>query len=228
MKKFDVYMITYTETNGESNFRHAQRTVYPQIKRIDNIKGRSNAYAKVFEDTDADFVYIVSGDHNINPEFKFKEPTDDAVHIWPSVNRSNQYVSYSSGIKLFPVAQFKNHKFDKVDPLLGFDHKVILETDPASTHQWDYNDFAIFSHVVKENIILRVMIDEGINGAVDEYATWQTWDLHPEYSRENIKVFWEFAETLNPNDVPDELFDDYDHLKKMFVDSFIKTEVNAR
>ena len=49
MKTFDVYMITYTETNGDSNFRRLQTVVYPQAKRMDNIKGRNNSYAKIFQ-----------------------------------------------------------------------------------------------------------------------------------------------------------------------------------
>lgn len=228
MKKFDVYMITYTEANGESNFRHLQTSSYAKAKRIDNVKGRSNAYAKVFQDTDADYVYIVPGDHNVSPEFVFEEPQDDAIHIWPSVNRSNQHISYTSSIKLFPVAFFKNHTFDKVDPLLGISHPVVLEETPASTNQWDYNDFSTFAHVVKENLTLRLMIDQEIAGAKEEYLKWQEWDLHPGYSKDNIKVFWEFAEQLNPNEVSEDLFDTYDQLKKMFVESFIKTEVNTR
>ena len=221
-------MITYTEANAESNFRYLQKTLYPQAKRIDNVKGRSNAYAKVFQDTDADYVYIIPGDHNVNEDFVFEEPKDDNIHVWPSVNRSNQYISYNSGIRLFPVAPLKNHVFDKVDPLLGIDHTFVLETKSASNNQWDYNDFSMFSHIVRENITLRVMMDEGVEHANYEYNKWQEWDLHPAYSRDNIKVFWEFAETLNPNDIPDELFDTYDHLKKMFVESFIKSEVDAR
>jgi len=228
MKKFDVYIITYTETNGESNYRHLQKSIYPQVKRVDNIKGRSNAYAKVFEDTDADYVYIVSGDHNVSTTFKFEEPVDDAIHVWPSINRSNQHPTYTSGIKLFPVAPFKNHVFDKVDPLLGIEHNIVLEVEPASTHQWDYNDFAIFSHVVKENLTLRMMIAEGIHGAKEEYEQWQKWDMHPVFSKDNIKVFWEFAETLDPAEVPEELFDTYDHLKQMFIDSFVKSEISTK
>jgi len=228
MKTFDVYMITYTETNGESNFRRLQTVVYPQAKRMDNIKGRNNAYAKIFQETTAKYVYIIHGDHSINEDFVFLEPQDDNIHIWPSVNRSNQQVSYNSSIKLFPVAPFKEHEFDKVDPLLGIDHKIVLESTPASNNQWDYNDFSIFAHVVRENIILRVMIDDNIVGALEEYNKWQEWEFHPPYSRENIQTFWEFGETLNPDEVSDDLFNDYDLLKKMFIESFIKTEIDAK
>jgi hypothetical protein len=228
MKKFDVYIITYTETNGESNYRFIEKNIYPQIKRVDNIKGRSNAYAKVFEDTDADYVYIVPGDHNVSVDFKFEEPIDDAVHVWPSKNRANQIESYSSGIRLFPVAKFKNHQFNKIDPLLDINHQVILETKIASVDQWDYSDFATFTHVVKQNLILRMMINEGIVGAEEEFKKWQEWDAYPPFSQENIKTFWEFASTLDLYEIPDSLFDTYDDLKKMFIDSFIKTEINAR
>jgi hypothetical protein len=228
MKTFDVYMITYTETNGESNFRRLQTVVYPQAKRMDNIKGINNAYAKIFQETTAEYVYIIHGDHSINEDFVFPEPQDDNIHIWPSVNRSNQQVSYNSSIKLFPVAPFKEHEFDKVDPLLGIDHKIVLEATPASNNQWDYSDFSIFAHVVRENIILRVMIDDNIVGALEEYNKWQEWQFHPPYSRENIQTFWEFGETLNPDEVSDDLFNDYDLLKKMFIESFIKTEIDAK
>jgi hypothetical protein len=228
MKKIDVYIITYTETNGESNYRFIEKNLYPQVKRIDNIKGRSNAYAKIFEDTDADYVYIVSGDHNVNTDFKFIVPSDDAVHVWPSKNRANQMISYSSGIKLFPVAPFKDHKFNKIDPLLDITHKIVLEKEPGSVDQWDYSDFAMFTHIVKQNLTLRMMIDEQIVGAKEEFEKWQEWEAYPEFSRENIKVFWEFASTLDPYQISESLFDTYDDLKKMFIDSFIKTEINAR
>lgn len=228
MKKFDVYIITYTETNGESNFRFIQKNIFPQIKRIDNIKGRSNAYAKVFEDTDADYVYIISGDHNVNLDFKFLEPADDNIHVWPSKNRANQHLSYTSGIRLFPVQPFKSHTFNKVNPLLDITHPIVLETEPASTDQWDYSDFSMFTHIVRRNLTLRMMVEEGINGAQAELDKWKEWDYFPEFSRENIKTFWEFADTLDLNEVPDDLFDSYDILKKMFVESFIKKEINAR
>lgn len=221
-------MITYTETNGDSNYRFVQKGIYPQIKRIDNVKGRSNAYAKVFQETDADYVYIIPGDHNVNSDFKFEEPVDDNIHVWPSVNRANQILSYGSSIILFPVAPFKNHTFDKVNVLLGINHPISLEATPASTDQWDYSDFSMFSHIVRRNIMLRMMIEENIAGAREEFDRWQDWNSYPPFSGDNIKTFWEFANTLDIADISDDLFDSYDILKKMFVESFIKTEVDAR
>lgn len=224
MKKIDVYIITYTETNGDSNFRFIKNNIFPEVKRIDNIKGRSNAYKAVFDDTDADYVYIVEGDHNVNVDFKFDAPPDEAVHVWPSVNRSNQWHTYASGIKLFPVKPFKGYEFNKFDILLGLETPIVLERGSASTHQWDYTDFATFSHTTKQNLKLRAMISEEIAGAQEEYDKWMQWELHPEFSRDNIRTFWEFAETLNLDDLPEDFFDNYDQLKQMFIDSFIKVE----
>ena len=224
MKKIDVYIITYTETNGDSNFRWIKNNLFPEVKRIDNIKGRSNAYKAVFDDTDADYVYIVEGDHNVNPDFKFDVPPDEAVHVWPSVNRSNQWHTYASGIKLFPVQPFKGYEFNKFDVLLGLETPIVLEKGSASAHQWDYTDFAIFSHIARQNLKLRAMISEGIVGAQEEYNKWTEWELHPEYNRENIKTFWDFAETLSLDTLPDDFFDTYDYLKQLFIDSFIKVE----
>ena len=72
------------------------------------------------------------------------------------------------------------------------------------------------------------MIDDKIVGALEEYNKWQEWQFHPPFSRENIQTFWEFGETLNPDEVSDDLFNDYDLLKKMFIESFIKTEIDAK
>jgi hypothetical protein len=216
MDNFEVFIITYTEANGESNHRFLRR-LYNKTLRVDNVKGIAQAYKKVLEDTTADYVYIVEGDHNVKEDFRFKNIEDDNVHVWPSINRCNQMLTHSSGIKCFPVKHYKNHNFNSVDVLLDIPTGIVWEDIPASYNQYDNTDFHTFSHVVKQNLKLRMMMDAKLPHAQDEYNKWQEWDLNVPYRQPLIKGSWAYAESLDHNNLPENFFNDYDELKKAFV-----------
>jgi hypothetical protein len=62
-----------------------------------------------------------------------------------------------------------------------------------------------------------MMMDSNLPHAQHEYDKWQEWDLNVPYRQPLIKDSWAYAENLDHNNLPENFFNDYDELKKAFV-----------
>jgi hypothetical protein len=227
MSNFEVFFISYEEPNADSNFVYVQELA-PEAKRIQGVKGITNAYAEAGKQATADYVYIVEGDNYIKEGFTFKEFDDGAVHAWPCINRSTQAVSFNGGIKLFPREVLQNTQFNKIDVLM-LDHPVTYEAEPASFHAWDTDGFHTVNHTLKQILRLRMMREAGEPGIDDEWDQWHDKQRHSA-NRELIMRVVEYADELSLDDLAEDFFDNHDIIKSIYETKFKldDTDLNKR
>jgi hypothetical protein len=224
MDKFDVFLISFDEVDGDSNWRHLLRLA-PEAVRIHGIKGAATAYQEAASKATKDYFYVVEGDNQMMSEFEFKNIDDGAVHVWPTINRSGQFISYQGCIKAFPTDKFKTHEFCKVDAMLNIDHvPTIFEETPASYHAMDVNSKDSIRHTIKQVLRLRTLIDLGNFWAELELKKWK--ESPHGLQAADIKWAIDYAENLDFNTVDDDFYDNYDALDKI-VEEYMSVSILA-
>ena len=154
---FDVVFISYNEPNAEANW-YRLLEVFPDAKRVKNVKGIFEAHKRAAEVATTDMFYVVDGDAEIIDSWKFDYKPNvfdmDCVHLWTSLNPINDLEYGYGGVKLFPrqmlldattwrvdlttgLGKLKFH--DKVSNITGFN------TDPFGTWRSAFRECAKLS-----------------------------------------------------------------------------------
>jgi hypothetical protein len=218
MSNFEVFFISYEEPNAESNLVYVQELA-PEVKRVQGVKGISNAYAEVAKQATADYVYIVEADNFIKEGFTFKEYNDELIHVWPAINRSTQSLTFNGGVKLFPLKALQETTFNKIDVLI-LDHPIIFEEEVASYHAWDTDEFHTVSHALKQILRLRMMREAGEPGIEEEWNHWHDKQRHSVARSELIMRVVEYADELSLEDLAEDFFDNHDIIKSIYETKF--------
>jgi hypothetical protein len=102
---YDVVFVSYHEPNAEENFRIVRRRA-PDTQRVHGVRGILNAYRQAAAISTTDMVWLVDGDAQLVPDFRFAfEPLPrggGVTYIWDSVNPVNDLVYGYGGVKLMP------------------------------------------------------------------------------------------------------------------------------
>jgi hypothetical protein len=224
MDNFEVFLISFDEVDGDSNWRHLLRTV-PTAIRIHGIKGAAAAYHEAASKAKNKYFYVVEGDNQLMPDFEFKNIEDGAVHVWPNINRSGQFSSYQGCIKAFPTDKFKDYEFCKVDTMLNIEHvPIVFEEIPASWHGFDVNSKDTIRHTIKQVLRLRTLIEFGNFYSQLELNKWKEYP----HSIQSADIKWaiEYAEKMDLNSIDDDFYDNYDALDKI-VEEYMSVRVLA-
>ena len=104
-RPFDVVFMSYRESNADENFSHLVSCA-PHAKRVDGVKGISNAHRRCAELATTSMFYTVDADTVVDKswDFSFQPPLYDRkyLHIWHSRNPINDLQYGWGGIKLWP------------------------------------------------------------------------------------------------------------------------------
>jgi hypothetical protein len=185
---FDVVFISYNEPNAEANW-YRLLEVFPDAKRVKNVKGIFEAHKRAAEVATTDMFYVVDGDAEIIDSWKFDYKPNvfdmDCVHLWTSLNPVNDLEYGYGGVKLFPrnmlleattwrvdlttgLGKLKFH--DKVSNVTGFN------TDPFGTWRSAFRECAKLSSSLESEFNaeteqrLDVWTTQGSDRQYGEYA----------------------------------------------------------
>ena len=183
-KNFDVVFISYKELNAEANW-YRLLEVFPEAKRVKNVKGIFEAHKRAAEIATTDMFYVVDGDAEIIDSWKFDFRPNvfdmDCVHLWTSLNPINDLEYGYGGVKLFPrqllldattwrvdlttgLGKLKFH--DKVSNITGFN------TDPFGTWRSAFRECAKLSSSLQQEYNQETQ---------DRLNTWTTLGANRHY-----------------------------------------------
>jgi len=199
---FDVVFISYNEPNAEANW-YRLLEVFPDAKRVKNVKGIFEAHKRAAEVATTDMFYVVDGDAEIIDSWKFDYKPNvfdmDCVHLWTSLNPINDLEYGYGGVKLFPrnmlleattwrvdlttgLGKLKFH--DKVSNVTGFN------TDAFGTWRSAFRECAKLSSSLQAEFNaeteqrLDVWTTKGSDRQYGEYALHGA-ELGKQYGAEN-------------------------------------------
>ncbi len=135
MPAFDIFFLSYSESNAESNWLELT-TRFPRAKRLHGIRGVYKAHAIIAGCSDTDFYFIVDGDNLVKHDFDFSvpfSPNKDSLYVWRAQNAVNQLVYGFGGIKLYNRSLFQTPKATGPDVATTIAPKYIPVMTLAST-----------------------------------------------------------------------------------------------
>lgn len=178
-KDFDVVFISYSEPNAEANWYRVLE-LFPNAKRVKNVKGIFEAHKRAAEIADTDMFYVVDGDAELVDNWKFDYKPNvfdlDCVHLWTSINPINDLEYGWGGVKLFPRKLLLDAETWKVDLTTGlgklkYINKVSnitsFNSDEFSTWRSAFRECAKLSSGLNSNTTTRSETQERLH-------TWTT------------------------------------------------------
>ncbi len=114
MQKYDIFFISYRETNAEVNWQHLLRQA-PYAKRIQGVTGIGQAYHQASKQAQTEHFYTVDGDNYVREDFDWEHIENlssnrEKVHVWRCQNPVNGLIYGYGGIKLWPKKLFTRPK----------------------------------------------------------------------------------------------------------------------
>ncbi len=99
----DIFFLSYDETNREKNW-HILKSRFPRSRRLHGLKGIGLAHQMCARLSESRFFFVVNGDNEILPDFKFElpRPLTEAVYAFRSLNPVNQLAYGFGAVKIFP------------------------------------------------------------------------------------------------------------------------------
>lgn len=219
---FDVVMLSYYEPNADENFERLLKVI-PNAKRVDRVKGILNAHKQAAMIADTHMVYVVDGDAQLTPNFKFEYYPDiwenDIVHVWRSKNPVNNLIYGYGGVKLFPTQPLRDATKWNVDFTTSISTKfkavqVISNITAFNTDEWNTWK-AAFRECAKlsSNIIERGKNDEN-EKRLEAWKTVGSDREFGEYAIRGAHAGMEYGLSCGPDELKN--INDFDWLKDRF------------
>lgn len=109
---YDVFFISHSETNAETNYEQLTRLVPPnRLRRVHRAGDVIESHVIAASQAETDFFFTVDGDNFITDPsvFDFKPAGQlSSAHLWAMVNPALGLNSSYGAVKLFPTQRFKD------------------------------------------------------------------------------------------------------------------------
>jgi hypothetical protein len=111
MEHSDIVFVSYGETNADKNW-HTLKKIRPHAKRVENIRGISNAYLTAAQIAQTPHFYLIDADNELLPDFTFNfQPFGDyKTFIFRAKNPVNNLEYGYGGIKLYHRESLINYQ----------------------------------------------------------------------------------------------------------------------
>lgn len=185
-KKYDMVFISYNEINAEENFKKLSKR-YPQIKRIENVKGIHQAHIAAANLCDTDYFWVIDGDAIVLDafDFSYKVPKweKNIVHVWRSKNPINNLEYGNGGLKLLPRRLTLEMNTNSIDMTTSISNNFKSMKDVSNITAFNTDPFNAWKSAFRECVKLSSKV---INGQVDaetqsRLKTWCTVGLDKQY-----------------------------------------------
>jgi hypothetical protein len=187
---YDIVFISYNESNAEENWK-LLKDRFPMAKRVNGVKGIHQAHIAAAKKCFTRMFWVVDGDAQLLPTFKFDYQVPEwdleTVHVWRSINPINDLQYGYGGVKLLPRALTMQVDVTETDMTTAISNsfKAIPEisnitafnTDPFSTWRSAFRECAKLSsklinrqHEDETNERLQIWQNVGQDRPFGEYA----------------------------------------------------------
>lgn len=191
LRRYDIFMITYEEPNGEENWKNLCSR-FPNAKRIHGIKGIHNAHLECAKMSETEMFWTIDGDTVIDDSWNFGyyPPAWDRnyLHLWTSRNPVNGLEYGYGSIKLWPRNSVLSHKGRWLDftTTVG---KIKMMDQVIATTFFNSSEYETWKSAFRESIKLlyniskdakdgesKKRLDTWLNVAIDG-ASHSDWSL---------------------------------------------------
>lgn len=185
---FEIIFISYNEPNADKNFIKLQSR-FPNVKRIDGIKGIHQAHKTAAMMVSTEMFYVVDGDAEIVDDFKFDfyVPTyqRDIPHVWHSINPINNLEYGYGGVKLLPTDKVINMPTDTVDMTLSISDKFKVVPQVSNITRFNTDDFNTWKSAFRECVKLSTKpVTENYDDETDRrLSVWCSVGEHNPYGK---------------------------------------------
>lgn len=208
---FDVFFISYNETNAEENWSRVQKFA-PNAKRIMGIKGIFQAHKAAAEQSESDMFWVVDGDAWLVDDWNFNFTPNlfdrNCTHIWSSINPVNGLRYGHSGVKLFPKSIF-DKQIDYLDMTTELNTRIKVIDKISNENRFNTDEFSTWRTAFRECYKLLRKTDKQ---SKQNLSIWNTKFAHVDYADFALLGYRDAQAYADKNlDI-----NDYDLLKKVF------------
>lgn len=135
---YDIVFLSHSETLAETHWE-VLRSRFPRARRVHGVDGIVAAHKRAAEVSDTRWFWVVDGDNQVDPEFRFtfKWPAEFRVHdtvtVWRARNNVNGLIYGYGGIKLLPRRRLLELDSGVVDMTTSIGANFRLMPEVAST-----------------------------------------------------------------------------------------------
>lgn len=174
---YDIFFISYEEETADKNWELFNKR-FPHARRIDKVKGISNAHKTCANLSNTDMFYTVDADSQIldNWDFTFVPPLYDRdyIHIWYSKNPINNLEYGYGAVKLWPTDKvfFFNQSFLDFTTTVG---KIKIMPDVINITNFNTSPYNTWKSAFRECIKLSLNIEKNPNDieSINRLNVWQ-------------------------------------------------------
>jgi hypothetical protein len=157
MKPYDVVFISYNEPNADANYNKL-KIKFPNVKRVDGIKGIHNAHKAAAEQVETEMFWVVDADALIRNDFNFDYEVSrydlETVHVWRSQNPINGLVYGYGGVKLLPTQLTLNMDMSKPDMTTSISSKFKAMPEISNITAFNTDEFNTWKSAFRECVKL--------------------------------------------------------------------------
>lgn len=190
---YDVFMISYDETNADTSFRFL-KTAIPLARHVSGIAGIHNAHMRCAELSKTKHFFVVDSDNEIIDDtvFYYRVPDHDSnyTHLWYAQNPVNGLRYGWGAVKLFNKNIFLQSNMNSIDMTTQFSLKIIPEVK-SITH-YNASPLETWRSAFRECVKLTIAPETA--DTLERLAGWLTGNgLYADYSIKGAKEGISFA-----------------------------------
>jgi hypothetical protein len=176
LEDLDVIFISYDEENAEENWKKVVSKV-PYAQRVHGVEGIFEAHKEAAKLAQTDMFWVVDGDAEILPNWKFNFQPNifnrDCIHVWKSRNPINDLEYGYGGLKLFPKNLLDNAISWKVDMTTSIGSKLKVIDEVSNLSSFNTSPFATWRSAFRECAKLSANIEN--NKDNESIARLEVW-----------------------------------------------------
>jgi hypothetical protein len=159
--RLDVVFISYDEANADENWNKVLE-VCPYAHRIHGVKGIFEAHKAAAELVSTDMFWVVDGDAEILPSWRFSFQPNifnrDCIHVWNSINPINNLIYGYGGVKLFPKKLLLDAASWKIDMTTSIGNKLKVINEVSNITSFNTDPFSSWRSSFRECVKLSLSV----------------------------------------------------------------------
>lgn len=221
---FDIFMITYDEPNGDTNW-DALHSRFPTARRVHGVKGILNAHRQCAASTHGRMFWVVDGDTEVLGSFAFTytppHHQQDFIHVWRARNPVNGLMYGYGGIKLLPTQIVTDAPAMATDMTTGLSTMFVVMPELASITHFNSSEFNAWRGAFRECVKLSAgVIDRQVSDEttkrLDFWSTMGGNKQYGDYVLAGARAGIEYGTTHSGDTEKLKMVNDFDWLRTEF------------
>jgi hypothetical protein len=148
---FDVFFISFDETNKEENWKRLLE-FHPNAKRVDGVNGISTAHLICNQESTTSNFWTVDGDNWLLRSLSIPYDTDADLLMFKSIDCIDATISTIGAVKLWKKDSIVNKTMSKGDFCLNATRKAEEKHKVFSIHKYDNTPYEAWRHTFRQMV----------------------------------------------------------------------------